>query len=398
MMGSYGGSAFLLMYLLFTIVFAFPALVSEMALGQKREGGTIKAFASLSSSRFWEMAGYFFVFVVTVAGSYYVVVIANVLFTTVYSIFIGFEDDLAVYSLYLSNGAVQYGITVLVIGLTLYVNYLGVKQGIERISKIIMPFFGLSILYIIIYSWSLPGALDQGLSFIKPDFSLIGPTEIFAAMGQSFFSLGLGGTFVVVYAGLMNQKEKIIRLASFTSIGDLGSSVLVSLFLVPTILVFGLEMDSGPSLIFQTLPTLFSKMPGGRFIGSLFLLSLSLISFLSLVAAFFVPLKSLRTSKTNFKRMILIFGVIQLVLALPSVFYPSLIGTLDLIFGSGMQVLGSGLVVIGVWWGAHHREYLSNLFSDTSDVFPRIWKIWVKWIIPGTLLAVLLGYLIENLG
>lgn len=398
MMGSYGGSAFLLIYLVFTLLLAFPALVSEMSLGKESGKGTIVAFESLFGSGLGKVLGYFLVGVITIAGSYYAVVVANVWFSAGFATIVGYssENNIA-YQELLSDKPIQYSITVFLIIISLTVSYLGLKKGIERISMIIMPFFVVSILYIIGYAWSLPGALDKVSQFLKADFSRIGPTEIFAALGQAFFSIGLGGTFVIVYAGYISDKSQIPRIAIFTALGDVGSSVLVSLFLVPCMLVFSIDMTAGPSLIFNTLPELFAVMPGGKFIGSMFLISLSLVAFLSLVAAFQVPLSSINWSRVSKKKLIIGFGILQLILAFPSVIYPQIIGILDLVFGSGMQVLGSLLVIIGMWWGSKQGLFKAQLFSASHSFFTKFSLVWLRLIIPGTLFIVLLIYVYSSL-
>lgn len=397
MMGTYGGSAFLLIYLLFTLALAFPALLTEMLAGQQSRSSTLHAFKSLYGSRWGKPIGYLLITAVTVAGSYYVVVIANVFFSALFSVIKGFSVETNTgYLELLGNSYLQYSLVVLIILAALFVSYRGLKNGIERISRIIMPFFLLSILYMIGYAWTLPGALAKVRQFLSPDFSAMGATEIFAALGQAFYSLGLGGTFVVVYASFIAKERDIPRIAVFTSFGDLGSSLLVSLFLVPTILVMGMEMNAGPSLIFQTLPELFAVLPAGRLIGSLFLFALSLVAFLSLVAAFQVPISSLEERGVSRKKLILGFGVLQILLSLPSTIYPRLIGLLDLIFGSGMQVLGSMLAVMGMWWGAQRFDYQKLLFANAESKAAPMAIFWLRWIVPGTLLAVLVGYVISS--
>jgi NSS family neurotransmitter:Na+ symporter len=284
MMGSYGGSAFLVTYFIFTMLFAFPALIAEISLGKTYPKGTIAAFEAIFKAPLGRLLGYLLVGVVSIAGSYYAVVVANVLFTALFSIAKGFSESTNPdYQQTLGNGTIQYLFTVFVIILALIVSSQGLKKGIERISMFIMPFFVISILYMIWYAWSLPDTLAAVQSFLQPDLDAFGSTEVFAALGQAFFSVGLGGTFVVVYSGYISEDKEITRVAVFTCLGDLGSSVLVSLFLVPVILVFGLQMNAGPSLIFNTLPELFTVLPAGRWIGSLFLISLFMVAFLSLL-------------------------------------------------------------------------------------------------------------------
>ncbi|MCC1484988.1 sodium-dependent transporter [Winogradskyella immobilis] len=398
MMGNYGGSAFLLLYLGFTLVLAFPALLTEMALGKKTGEGTLTAYESLFGNRFGKALGYLFVGVVTIAGSYYAVVVANVFFSTGFSIVKGFSNSTtAQHQELLGNSTLQYGITLLLIVISLFVIDKGLKKGIERISKIIMPFFLLVILYLIIHAWLLPDALTNVKQFLTPNFDAIGSTEVFAALGQAFFSIGLGGTFVIVYSAFIEKEKDIPRIAILTSLGDLGSSLLVSLFLVPSILVLGMQMNAGPSLIFNTLPELFSTLPAGRWIGSLFLIALSLVAFLSLIAAFQVPIISVVRNKIPTRKLLIAFGILQAILAMPSAFYPEIIGVLDLIFGSGMQVFGSMLAVIGMWWGSKKGNYTKLLFKNKSNGFTNAIVFWLRWIVPGTLLVVLIGYIYNSI-
>ncbi|AXT19612.1 sodium-dependent transporter [Flavobacteriaceae bacterium AU392] len=398
MMGAYGGSAFLLIYLIFTILLAFPALLTEMSLGKHIGTGTLNAYKSLFKGRLGVILGYLLITVVTIAGSYYAVVVANVFFSAGFSVIKGFSNEANPYfQQLLSNGVIQYGLTILLIIAALFTSYKGLKNGIEKISKIIMPFFLLSILYMIIHAWLMPGALDRVKQFLSPDFTAIGSTEIFAALGQAFFSIGLGGTFVVVYASYISKTKEIPKIAILTCLGDLGSSLLVSLFLVPSILVLGMKMDAGPSLIFNTFPELFTNLPGGRWVGSLFLVSLSLVAFLSLVASFQVPISSLSELKISKKKLIISFGILQLILAFPSALYPNIIGVLDLVFGSGMQVFGSMLAIIGIWWGTKRSIYIKKLFNNPNSKRAFFFTFWLRWVVPVTLLTVLIGYIYNSI-
>ena len=241
MMGNYGGSAFVLIYLVFTLLLAFPALLTEMYLGKNNPSGTIGAYEFLYGSTLGRVLGYLFITVVTIAGSYYAVIVANVIFSAYFSITTGFSTEQNPnYQTLLGNGYLQYGITIALVSAALFVSYKGLKNGIEKISKVIMPFFCIAIIYMIIHAWQLPGAQEKVKAFIRPDFSAITSTEIFAALGQAFYSVGLGGTFVVVYASYIADRKDIPRIAILTCLGDLGASLLVSLFLVPTILVLGM--------------------------------------------------------------------------------------------------------------------------------------------------------------
>ncbi len=399
MMGRYGGSAFLIVYLIFTLCFAFPALVAEMTLGRRSGKGTVDALRMTFGKVAGGALGYMLLMVITVAGAYYAVVVANVVYTTAFSVFVGFHGgDNPDYVRLLSNGWFQYGITVALILMSIYVIHRGLINGIERLSKTVMPLFFVALIYMIVRAWMMPGALEMGKQFLRPDWSAMHAPEIFAALGQAFFSVGLGGTFVVVYAGFLPKHENIPRVALATGFGDASASLLFSLFLVPSVLALGIPMDSGPSLIFHTFPKLFYEMPGGRFVGSLFLLSIAIVAFLSLVAAYQVPFTSLghEHPKLSRKRLLLIIGLAQVMLALPCALYPDIIGTLDLIFGSGMQVLGSALCILGLTWSLKKSDMLDDILqSGKPGLIHQFLYTWMQWIIPLALLAVLVNYIID---
>ena len=399
MMGKYGGSAFLAVYLMLTILFAFPALMAEMTLGQMSGRGTVDALRLSFGKKVGAGLGYMLLGVVTIAGSYYAVVVGNVVYTTLFSIFMGFSPETrSSYHNFLSNGWIQYSITLLLIALSLYIIHKGLIAGIEWISKKVMPAFFLALIYMIVHALTMPNAVKKCLEFLQPDFGALGFKEIFAALGQAFFSVGLGGTFVVVYAGFLKKEEDIPKVALFTGLGDASASLLFSLFLVPSVLVLGLDMSSGPGLIFDTIPRLFEVMPGGRFVGSLFLFSVAIVAFLSLVAAYQVPFTSLQNERANASsvKILLSIGILQAILALPSALFPDIIGSLDLVFGSGMQVLGSALCILGLTWGLDRIRVQKQMFNSDHETFSiKVLYIWIKWIIPLSLLAVLVGYVLE---
>jgi len=148
------------------------------------------------------------------------------------------------------------------------------------------------------------------------------------------------------------------------------------------------------------LPELFKVMPGGRLVGSLFLLALSLVAFLSLVAAYQVTFVSISHERPWLpsSKILITLGVVQAILALPSSLYPNLVGTLDLVFGSGMQVLGSALCVVGLTWGISKNRFIDDLFiGQQQSLFYTLTKIWMRWIVPMALLIVLAVYVYESL-
>ncbi len=400
MMGKFGGSAFLFVYLIFTLLFALPALMAEMALGRETRKGPVGAFSKVFGQRLGTLVGYMLIFTILVAASYYLVVIANVLYTTFFSVFQGFKtENFALFEKQLANGGLQFGISLVTLIGSLYVLHRGLNKGLELLSKIFVPFFLVAILYLIFHAFSLENAKANMLAFLRPDFAALNPENIFAALGQTFFSLGLGGTLILIFGSYLQKDEKLPRLALLTAAGDVGAALLASLFIVPTVLAFGLNLASGPRLLFDTLPRLFHKMPGGQFIGSLFLVALSLVAILSLIAALEVVVGGLEDSKKlgwSRKKIISAVGIACAMIAFPCSLYPDLIGILDLIFGSGMMVLGSALAAIGLSRGLGKATTLNQIFTSEKLWWRHTYFFWIKWVVPGVLLMVLFGYIYSS--
>lgn len=397
MMGKYGGSAFLIIYLLFTLLFSIPALMAEMGLGKLTRKGPLGAFRAAFGKHAGTAIGWMLLITITVAASYYVIVIANVVYAAWFSGRYGFDEgSIPLYEQQLSNGQLQYGISLLLIVGSLFAVYRGLRKGIEWVSQLFIPFFLVILLYLIASAFNLEGAGEKFLAFLQPDFQAMEATHIFAALGQAVYSLSLGGTFMLMYGSYLSEDAQLPQLSILTGLGDVGAALLTSLFIVPTILVFNLDMTAGPTLIFSTMPRLFAQLTGGQLIGTLFLVALAMVAILSLIASYEVIVGSLpdfSNNKWSRLQIILGMGILQMILAFPSAFDPNLIGILDMIFGSGMQLLGCALSVIALTWGLGKVKTFEALFGTASNSYPAWFYHWLRWVIPSILILVLLGYI-----
>ena len=397
MMGQYGGSAFLVIYVIFVLVFAIPAVTAEWSLGRYTRHGPIGAMQR-AFGPFGKWIGYLLVLTVLIANSYYVVIVGNVAFSAFFAVSTGFTPaTIPLYKASLDNGVLQAVVALLIVGAALWVVHRGIGKGIERVSRLFVPVFGIMIITLIIMALRLPGAIVALKEFLAPDFSQLTPTSLFAALGQAFFSLSLGGTFYLVYGSYLRDREDIPRTAIATGIGDAGAALLASLFIVPAVLALGLNMQAGPLLIFETLPRMFAAIPAGRFIGTAFLIGLWMMAFLSTVAAFQVIVAALTDSfKFSRTKAALVVGGVEALLMLPSALNPDIIGTLDLIFGSGMQMLGSGLTIIALFWGCDKAVAVTQIFGGRTDGIRRLYLLWLKWAVPAVLGILLTLYIADS--
>jgi len=398
MMGQYGGSAFLVTYIIFTFLLGIPCLMAEWALGRETRKGPFGTFYLVFGNKIGKAVGSLLLFTVIIADSYYLVVISNVGFTAGFSFLSGFEgSNQKTYHTLLSSGILQYFIALVVLSLSLFVITKGLNKGIARASKIFVPFFILMTSFLIMYVLSIEGTWQHLIEFIKFDPEALSPEVLFAALGQSFFSLGLGGTFMLMYGSYMKNEHRIPANAFMTSFGDMGAALLASLFIVPAVLYFNLDMASGPGLIFDVLPELFNRMEAGRYIGGMFLLGLALVAFLSNLAALEViagSFSELGFVKITRKRVIIWLGIVEALLMIPSAFNPEVIGLLDLIFGSGMQTFGSLLAVVVLVWGLGKRRVLLQIFNSETAKPGTFFFHWTKWGVPLALLAILISFIL----
>ncbi len=408
MMGEYGGSAFLIIFLIFTFFFAVPAVMAEWSLGRSSRQGPVGAFSSILGSRLGKIIGWSLIFTILMAESYYLYVIANVGFSASFSLLNGFtNDNLETYNTFLNNGWLQYSICILLLFLSYAVLMRGLKKGLEFISQIFVPFFVVVMILLIIFALQIEGASEHLIQFLKPDFSQLEPSHIFAALGQAFYSLGLGGTFLIVFGSYIRPQDSLGKDSLFMAIGDVSAAVMAGLFIVPTVLALGLNMSQGPGLLFATLPELFLRIPYGQLIGTLFLFALFLVTFISSLAALDVIITGIedaqiaKQKQVNRKSLtILVLCVIALVIIFIA-YEPSIIRILDLFFGSGMQLLGSMLVLLGVTWGAGKSKTLTAVFGSSFSSQNKIWHhwyyYWIKWVVPAALLSVLVGYIYSKI-
>jgi len=403
MVGLFGGASFVVLYLLMVAGIGIPALMAEWTLGRHTRRGTLGAFEK-GGFPGGKYVGYFFIFVVFCATAYYSNTLGWVAFhgLSQAASLIGLEIDPAVI-LPPDNGfdftslLLQLGTTFLVIGLCGMVLVRGLRRGIERVSKFIMPMLLVILLVLIARSLTLEGA-RAGLKWYAGSFSLsnVNGAVLAAALGQAVFSLSLGGTFMVIYGSYLDRSENIPTGALLTGLGDATAGFLAGLAIFPAVFAFGLQPDSGPSLIFNTLPQTFQMMPFGGVFGLLFFLGLFGAAFLSDVAALEVLVGGMvDNSAMPRRKAVVIACTIVALLAVPSMISMRIFLPWDLIFGSGMQTLGTLMAVITAAWCIKRSEALRELANESVRPFHRILYLWMRFVIPVAVVFVGMRWLVE---
>ncbi len=404
MVGRFGGASFVLFYLLMVLLIGIPALMAEWTLGRHTRRGTLGAFerGGLPGGKY---VGYFFMFVVFCATGYYSNTLGWVLVHALAeagslvgissnpSVILPPESGFSWTSLIL-----QFVFTPLVVGACGFILIKGLRRGIERISKIIMPTLLVILLVLIVRAVTLDGAAE-GLRWYVGGFNFetLNGSTMAAALGQAVFSMSLGGTFMVIYGSYMDDSEEIPVTAVLTGLGDTLAGLLAGLAIFPAVFAFGLQPDSGPSLIFFTLPQTFQQIPMGGLFGLLFFTGLFGAAFLSAVAALEVLVGGIvDNSKLSRKGAVFLACSIVLVLAIPPMINMKIFFPWDLTFGSGMQTLGAFLAVVTTAWCIKRSDAIKELATTTAQPLHHVLYWWMRVVIPACVLFVGMKWLLDS--
>ena len=289
MLGSNGGAAFLLVYLLCILLLGLPVMITEFFIGRHTNRNAAGAFKELAPGTKWSLIGYNGVLAAFLILGFYSVVAGWTLEYVLQAFSGSLSDktatDFATDFSNFSTGLIRPIIwTVTFIVLTHVIIISGVKSGIERASKIMMPLLFLFLLILAIRSVTLPNA-SEGLTFLfQPDFSKINSSVILSAMGQAFFSLSIGMGCLITYASYFKKETNLQTTALQVTILDTLVALLAGIMIFPAVFSFGITPTAGPELVFITLPNVFAQLPMGSVWSAIFFILLALAALTSTIS------------------------------------------------------------------------------------------------------------------
>ncbi|MGN1228835.1 MAG: sodium-dependent transporter [Prevotella sp.] len=287
MAGENGGAAFIIFYILCVVILGLPCMVSEFIIGRHAQANTARAYNKISRTKIWTVVGCLSVLTGFLITSYYAVVSGWCL-QYIYASLMGHLDgDPEYFKQYFadfsSNPVKPIVWTVAILGITHLVIQHGVRDGIERASKMLMPTLFILLLVLVVSSCLLPNAI-AGIEFLfKPDFSKVTPDVLLSALGQAFYSMSIGMGCLCTYASYFSRQTNLLKSAVQIGVIDTFVAILAGLMIFPAAFSVGVSPDSGPSLIFITLPNVFQQAFSGLpLVG--YIISLAFYALLSLAA------------------------------------------------------------------------------------------------------------------
>ncbi len=419
--GQYGGAAFVVMFLVFLAIFALPILVMEFAVGRASQKGVARSFDVLEPAHAkWHRFKW-----VALVGNYllmmfYTAVCGWMLAFMVKSAGNTFDGlDAAqvegVFNGLLGNPVEMAAYTLVTVLIGVLVTRAGVRNGVERVTKVMMVALFLVLAVLVVRAVTLPGAAEGLAFYLMPDFGKLfadGPQTFFdamlAAMGQAFFTVSVGIGSMSIFGSYIDKKFALtgeaVRIAGL----DTLVAIMAGLIIFPACFAFGVEPGSGPGLVFITLPSVFNQMPLGGLWGALFFIFMSFAA-LSTVIAVFENIMSFGMDQWGWSRnkSCLVNGIALAVLSMPCVLGFSVwagvevpgIGNIqaieDFLVSNNLLPLGALVFLLFCTskrgWG--WDSFLAEANTGRGMNYPRIIKPYLRYVLPILILVVLItGY------
>lgn len=410
----YGGGIFLLVYLLLTVSFGFSLMITEISIGRKTGLSPIGAFRALHKK--YAFLGVIAVLVSVIILPYYSVIGGWVIryFTTYLTNSVVFSTSGNFFDTMLDNGWSMLLCTFIFIALTTFVILKGVKHGIERVSKILMPLLLLLTLIITVYSLFLPGAIEGVKYFLIPNFSHFSVQTILAALGQMFYSLSLAMGIMITYGSYLRKEDDLEKAVGRIEIFDSGIAFLAGLMIIPAVFSFSHgdpdALSAGPGLMFVTLPKVFSSMGMSGFIGTLFFLLVLFAALTSAISMMESIVAAVR-DQTGLKRSsasLLVAGV-TLLLSLPPIlgynlwsdvqlFGFDILTFMDFVTNSVLMPVFALLTCIFIGYVIGTNTISDEVKISSSFRREKVFQIMIRYIAPVFILAILVSSILDAIG
>ena len=412
MTGQNGGAAFILVYFACVVLLGIPGMVSEFIIGRRAHSNAAKAYGSIAGPG-WRCIGYLGILTSTIILGFYAVVAGWCLQYLYASLAGQLNGDAAYVVNYFktfSGDPVRPCLwAIAFVLITHFVVARGVNEGIERASKLLMPLLLILLVVLVVASCLLPGA-GAGIEFLlKPDFSKVSANVFLDALGQAFFSLSLGTACLCTYASYFKSDTNLLRSATQIALLDSGIAILAGLMIFPAAFSVGIQPDSGPSLIFITLPNVFQLAFGdmpvvGYVIGILFYALLvfaaltSTISMHEIGTAFFhEELKLHRQQATWILTIVCMVIAVFCSLSVGAyselqLFGMSLMDFCDFLTAQLMLPAGAFLTSIMLGWFVSEK-LLRDEFTNDGAIgvsFFYVWRFTIRYIVPLCILLIFL--------
>lgn len=403
-LGTFGGGAFLIPYFLFMAFFAYIGLISEISFGRMIKKG-VMGVSELMQEKKFPFAKYLpLISVISVSGifTFYVIVFGwiikyfysyvtidmnNVNYAEYFGNFVGTSDSIIWHIL---AGIISIGVISL-----------GVVKGIEKLNKIIMPLMFIIFIGLMIKSLTLPGATEGIKYLLTPKWeALANPMTWVMALGQSFFTVGLSGSALLVYGSYVDDNMDITNGVFHTCILDTIAALLAGFVIIPAAFALGHNPGAGPGLLFITVPAIFSQIAGGKILAGIFFLSVIFAAVSSAINQLEVPVEAFMYKfNVSRKKASIIVGTILVLIGIPLDLNMNLFGKFADFMSVILIPLGALIVLFFYYFFIDNQKIIDEIDKGAARKKGKYVLTIGKYLfVPGTALVLILGMIYGSIG
>lgn len=410
--GENGGAAFILIYLSVSLLISIPTMLAEFSVGRSTRRNPMRAFRKLAPESAWKYLGMMGVVTALLIISFYSVIGGWAFEFLRFSFMDTFSGKSAaevasIFTQFSGSGWPVTFYSLLFVAATFLIVIGGVEKGIERFNKIFMPVLVILLLIMVVYSTTLKGFGDGIRFLLSPDFSKVNAHTVLVAVGQSFFSMSLGMGAMITYGNYIRKKENMVDIACTVAVVDFSVALLAGFVVFPAVFSFGIAPQSGPQLVFITLPNLFQQMPGGYWISIIFFILLILAAVTSSISLFEVMSRYIQEEfrMSRIKAALITCAIVLVGTTLCAqsmtdhssltILGKNLFDVCDYLTTTFMLPLGALMTVLFVAWfwkGTGFRDEITNRGQCNTRLFQVIRPI-LRFLVPVVLVLLFLDLL-----
>lgn len=381
-----GGGSFIIAWLVALFVWSIPLLIAEMVIGKKTRLGTIKAFTQMGASKYSKFFGSWITWVCIAIMSYYSVVMG----WTIKYFILSLTNNLTtnnsfIWSTFINSPNQTISFHFLAVLLCVFVVYKGITNGIEKVTKFLIPTLFIILIVCAVRALLLPNSI-KGINYLFTFKlqELLNPKLWLEAFTQSAWSTGAGWGFIITYAIYTKKNSDIAVNCFITGISNNLVSIIAALGIIPTIFALSSQQaameainSSNTGLAFIYYPKLFPTMVGGKWLAILFFLAMVMASLTSIIAMFEVAVKNLMDYGVSRKKAAVITGIVAFLLGLPSAYNIKILNNQDFVWGVGLLVSGLFVSLTIIKYGAEKIRN-NEINTEYSQLYIGSW--WTKFI------------------
>lgn len=406
MAGMNGGSVFVLLFIICTLLIGLPILLAEFLIGRRGQADAVTSLQKLSRGGSWAWVGWMGLAACFIILSFYSVVGGWILSYLARALTFRLQgvDYGELFGSTIANPWEVLVAQAAFMAMTVFIVQSGIRGGIERASRWIMPLLFLSFIVLAIRSLTLDGAMEGVRFLFVPDWSFLNGTTFLLALGQAFFSLSVGVTAMMTYASYLSREEKLGQSALNVSVLNIGISILAGLVIFPAVFALGHSPEEGPGLIFVVLPAIFNEIPFGSFFLIIFFFLMLFATITSSIAMLEIVVSTgIRKKHDRRVRASWVFGGLIFLVGIPSalsfgilsdisIFGNSIFDFADLLTSRIAMPLGALAVSLFAGFVLTKEETADELRMNPS--LHSLWKVLVRYFVPLAILIIFFTWIL----